>query len=169
MRRKAEERERIRREEEKEEKRLEEQRARIQKEYEEEQEKKKQKEMEVRGKKLYPDSPILCPFCSSGCLASFIHHCLSLFCPDVSAKSKKWGADSPGRAEEEGGREEQEGSRGEGKCKAEEAVWEGEAGSGGGGWFTDSKHHLTTVESQFVNLNLNLNTQKIHEKIQQQK
>lgn len=48
MRRKAEEREKIRLEEEKEEKRLKEQLARIQKEYEEEQEKKKQKDMEVQ-------------------------------------------------------------------------------------------------------------------------
>ena len=48
MRKRAEEREQIRREEEKEEKRLAEQRARIQREYEEEQERRKQKEMEVR-------------------------------------------------------------------------------------------------------------------------
>ncbi|XP_026214375.1 centrosome and spindle pole associated protein 1-like [Anabas testudineus] len=50
MRKKAEERERIRLEEEKEEKRLAEQRARIQREYEEEQEKKKRKEVEQKAK-----------------------------------------------------------------------------------------------------------------------
>lgn len=53
MRRKAEEREKIRLEEEKEERRLKEQLARIQKEYEEEQEKKKQKDIEVQKGKTW--------------------------------------------------------------------------------------------------------------------